>query len=298
MNIKEDIEFKKWKKSRKLNESSFLDGEEEQSQTVDSTPSEETQKDKEKSDDTDISLEEPSEDLDISEEPEEEGGEEEESLDFSDEEEDSDNEEDFKGGEEDKEDDGVSEENEINNELKDILATLTTAIQTLTDKVDNLGKEAEAAGDEGGEAESTEDFGGEAEGGEEANEDDFDFGGDEGGEESSEGGEKGGEEGGESSEKGGEESSEGGEEGGESSEGGEEGGSEEEEPDDETKSEAWNKFAKKGKYLNEKSDYLVGKLVNSRYDLLEEPIMTIVRAKIRQKIEAEKKAIKLEAMKR
>ena len=177
--------------------------------------------------------------------------------------------------------------------MKDSLATLTTAIQTLTDQVDNLGKEAEAASDEGGEAESTEDFGGEAEGGEEASEDDFDFGGEEGGEESSEGGEEGGE-----SSEGGEESSEGGEEGGESSEGGEEGGSEEEEPDDETKSEAWNKFAKKGKYLNEKSDYLVGKLVNSRYDLLEEPIMTIVRAKIRQKIEAEKKAIKLEAMKR
>jgi hypothetical protein len=69
-------------------------------------------------------------------------------------------------------------------------------------------------------------------------------------------------------------------------------------PDDTTKSEAWNKFHKKGKILSEKSDYLVGKLLNSRYDMLEEPIMTIVRAKIRQKIEAEKQAIKAEALKK
>lgn len=41
MNRKEDLEFKKWKKSHKLDESSFLDGEEEPVQTVDKTPSEE-----------------------------------------------------------------------------------------------------------------------------------------------------------------------------------------------------------------------------------------------------------------
>ena len=85
----------------------------------------------------------------------------------------------------------------------------------------------------------------------------------------------------------------GGNEGGEESS-----GEEEEAPADETKSEAFNKFSKKGQYLSEKSDYIIGKLWNSRYDLLEEGIMTAVRAKIRQKIEAAKKQIKLEAAKR
>ena len=142
----------------------------------------------------------------------------------------------------------------------------------------------EEAPAEGGEAaESTDDFGGE-EGGD-------DFGSEEGADDF-DGGDTGSEEGGESSE-GNEESSSEGEssKGGESSEGGEE-SNEEEAPADETKSEAFNKFSRKGQYLNEKSDYIIGKLWNSRYDLLEEGIMTAVRAKIRQKIEAAKKQIR------
>ena len=133
-----------------------------------------------------------------------------------------------------------------------------------------------------------------------------DFGGEEGsseegsseeGGESSEGGESGEGESseGSSSEEGGEGSSEGESEGGEESSEGEE---EEEAPADETKSEAYNFYARKGQPLNEKSDYLMGKIINSRYDLLESDILTAVKAKIRQKIEAAKKQIKLEAAKR
>lgn len=292
MNRKEDLEFKKWKKSHKLDESSFLDGEEEPVQTVDKTPSEEKPSEEE----ADISLEEPAEDIDISEEPSEEEGEKDDSLEIDDTaaEETSDDKgstEDFAGDDTDKEDDGTKDESGSMTELKDILSTLTTAVQSLTDKIDNISNKeeeapaesepaAEPAAEDTGDTESFDDFAAEE-------------GGEEGGE-SAEGGEEGSSEGGE---EGGEGSSEGGEEGGESTE---EAPAEEEDdtPDDTTKSEAWNKFHKKGKILSEKSDYLVGKLLNSRYDMLEEPIMTIVRAKIRQKIEAEKQAIKAEALKK
>lgn len=299
MTNKEDLEFKKWKKNHKLDEASFLDGEEEPTQTVDETPAETPKEEKEET------LDRPVEDIDISEEPDGNGDDVDNSLEIDDSEEVSteDNKEnlnDFDGEGESKEDDGVKEESETTSELKDILSTLTTAIQALTDKVDNLSKPEETSTDtiETGSTEST----GEGEG-ETESFDDFDAGdtaeaegSTEGGEGSSEGGE-GSSEGGEGSSEGGEGSSEGGEG---SSEGGESAPAEEEDdtPNDETKSEAWNKFNKKGKILSEKSDYLVGKLVNSRYDLLEEPIMTIIRAKIRQKIEAEKQAIKNEAMKK
>ena len=70
MKNKEDIQFKNWKKSRKLNEG-FLDGEEEQPVTTDDSigQEEETKKEEE----TDASVEEPSDDVDISEEPSEDG---------------------------------------------------------------------------------------------------------------------------------------------------------------------------------------------------------------------------------
>ena len=292
MTNKEDLEFKKWKKNHKLDEASFLDGEEEPTQTVDETPAETPKEEKEET------LDRPVEDIDISEEPDGNGDDVDNSLEIDDSEEVSteDNKEnlnDFDGEGESKEDDGVKEESETTSELKDILSTLTTAIQALTDKVDNLSKPEETSTDtiETGSTEST----GEGEG-ETESFDDFDAGDTAEAEGSTEGGE-GSSEGGEGSSEGGEGSSEGGEG---SSEGGESAPAEEEDdtPNDETKSEAWNKFNKKGKILSEKSDYLVGKLVNSRYDLLEEPIMTIIRAKIRQKIEAEKQAIKNEAMKK
>ena len=41
----------------------------------------------------------------------------------------------------------------------------------------------------------------------------------------------------------------------------------------------------------------MGKVYNSRYDLLEEDILKCINAKIRQKIEAAKKQIKMEAIK-
>ena len=101
-------------------------------------------------------------------------------------------------------------------------------------------------------------------------------------------------------EEGAEESSEeGSEEGGEktSEEGGEESTEEtsEEAPADETKSEAYNKYCKKGGILAENSGYLISYLNEGRYDKLEDKIMAVVNAKIRQRIDAAKTKLKTEA---
>ena len=90
-----------------------------------------------------------------------------------------------------------------------------------------------------------------------------------------------------------------GEEGGEetSEEGGEETSEEtsEEAPADETKSEAYNKYCKKGGILAENSGYLISYLNEGRYDKLEDKIMAVVNAKIRQRIDAAKTKLKTEA---
>ena len=85
-----------------------------------------------------------------------------------------------------------------------------------------------------------------------------------------------------------------------SEEGGEEGGEEtseesSEETTDETKSEAYNHFHKKGGILAENSGYLISYLNEGRFDKLEEKIMAVVHAKIRQKIDAAKTKLKTEA---
>lgn len=288
--------FEEWKRANKkgLNEG-FLDGDEEKPVTSDDSTGEENLEELSNED-------EKNSDLDISEEPEE-GAEGEEGSDDESQSDDEtpaegegkesiDNLEDFKG--EGEEDDGAAKEAEagVTTELKDLLSTLTTAIQTLSDKVENLGNNNNEEGSEEGEGEgeseegaSTEDFG-DAELGDEDN-------GAEGEGESEEGTEGEGEEGGEG------ESEEGSEGEGESEEGSEgEGEEEDTSEDDSTKSEAYNYWHRKGRYLNAKSDYLIGKLNESRYDLLFEPIMTAINAKIRKRIEEAKKELREAALKK
>jgi len=171
---------------------------------------------------------------------------------------------DFEG--ETKEETGVEDGDDSQiNELKDAIATLTAQIQTLTDQ---MKKETGDGGEEG-------------EGGEEAPAEETT-------EETAEPEE--GEEGGEGEESSEETSEEGGEEGGEET-------SEEssEETTDETKSEAYNHFHKKGGILAENSGYLISYLNEGRFDKLEEKIMAVVHAKIRQKIDAAKTKLKTEA---
>ena len=172
-------------------------------------------------------------------------------------------------------------------ELKDAIATLTTKLEAISDKIDNAGA-GEGEGAKGG----TDDLSGlenldlPAEGGE-------------GEGTSAEGGA------GESAQGG---SIEGGEpapaEGGEGApaEGGEAGGEEEqnagsdedfgEDEVDETKSEAYNFYAKKGSILNSNSGSLIGKAMNDKLYEFQEDFMNIAKAKIRQLVEAEKKRLK------
>lgn len=69
----------------------------------------------------------------------------------------------------------------------------------------------------------------------------------------------------------------------------------EEIPADETKTEAYNYYCRKGKILSENSEYLISILNQGRYDKLEDSIMAVVKAKIRQRIEAAKTKLRTEA---
>ena len=172
-------------------------------------------------------------------------------------------------------------------ELKDAIATLTTKLEAISDKIDNAGT-GEGEGAEGGSddlaglenldlpAEGGESEGAPAEGG------------------AGEGASTEGGEGGESA------PAEGGE--GAPAEGGEAGGEEEqnagsdedfgEDEVDETKSEAYNFYAKKGSILNSNSGSLIGKAMNDKLYEFQEDFMNIAKAKIRQLVEAEKKRLK------
>lgn len=283
MNL-EQKKFEEWKRRHgKLNEG-FLDGNDDL-ETAD-VPSEDTTSEEEKDlseepseDDAEGGDEQPETDSTEGDAPAEEGGDNSgENLD------------DFGEGEGEAEtqtDDGVEKEAEDTTELKDVLTTLTTAVQALTDKIDTMNAET---GEEGGEEAP-------AEGGDDAAMDDF--GSEEGGEEApaeeapAEG--EGNEGEGESTEEGGEgESSEGGE--GESSEGGEGGENTEEAPADETKSENFNFYHKKGQPLDEDSDYIIGKLYEDRFDKLEPFILSALKMKIRNHIEEYKKQVRMDAI--
>lgn len=171
-------------------------------------------------------------------------------------------------------------------ELKDAIATLTTKLEAISDKIDNAGT-GEGEGAEGGSddlaglenldlpAEGGEGEGAPAEGG-----------AGEGAGASAEGGETALAEGGEGA------PAEGGEAGGEEEQNA---GSDEdfgEDEVDETKSEAYNFYAKKGSILNSNSGSLIGKAMNDKLYEFQEDFMNIAKAKIRQLVEAEKKRLK------
>lgn len=171
-------------------------------------------------------------------------------------------------------------------ELKDAIATLTTKLEAISDKIDNAGTSEGEGTAEGGDDLAglenldlpTEGEGAPAEGG-----------AGEGAGASAEGGE-----GGESA------AADNGE--GTPAEGGEAGGEEEqnagsdedfgEDEVDETKSEAYNFYAKKGSILNSNSGSLIGKAMNDKLYEFQEDFMNIAKAKIRQLVEAEKKRLK------
>ena len=171
-------------------------------------------------------------------------------------------------------------------ELKDAIATLTTKLEAISDKIDNAGS-GEGEGAEGGADDlaglenldlPTE--GGEGEGAP------AEGGAGEGAGASAEGGEAAPAEGGEGA------PAEGGEAGGEEEQNA---GSDEdfgEDEVDETKSEAYNFYAKKGSILNSNSGSLIGKAMNDKLYEFQEDFMNIAKAKIRQLVEAEKKRLK------
>jgi hypothetical protein len=171
-------------------------------------------------------------------------------------------------------------------ELKDAIATLTTKLEAISDKIDNAGT-GEGEGAEGG----TDDLAGlenldlPAEGGEGEGAP-AEGGAGEGAGASAEGGEATPAEGGEGA------PAEGGEAGGEEEQNA---GSDEdfgEDEVDETKSEAYNFYAKKGSILNSNSGSLIGKAMNDKLYEFQEDFMNIAKAKIRQLVEAEKKRLK------
>lgn len=171
-------------------------------------------------------------------------------------------------------------------ELKDAIATLTTKLEAISDKIDNAGS-GEGEGAEGG----TDDLAGlenldlPAEGGE-GEGTPAEGGAGEGAGAPAEGGEAAPAEGGEGA------PAEGGETDGEEEQNA---GSDEdfgEDEVDETKSEAYNFYAKKGSILNSNSGSLIGKAMNDKLYEFQEDFMNIAKAKIRLLVEAEKKRLK------
>lgn len=171
-------------------------------------------------------------------------------------------------------------------ELKDAIATLTTKLEAISDKIDNAGS-GEGEGAEGG----TDDLAGlenldlPAEGGEGEGAP-AEGGAGEGAGAPAEGVEAAPAEGGEGAPA--EDDEAGGEE--EQNAGSDEDFGEDEV--DETKSEAYNFYAKKGSILNSNSGSLIGKAMNDKLYEFQEDFMNIAKAKIRQLVEAEKKRLK------
>lgn len=177
-------------------------------------------------------------------------------------------------------------------ELKDIISNLNTTVQTLADTIAKQAEEQKKDKEEESEPQEDE-FDG------------LDFGDEE--EESEEGEPEETESGdGESNE-----GEEGSSEEGDSSEDKEEGDSEEKTGDkeeasdeefagddesDEKKSEAYNRNMKRGKLLNSSSGSLIGPLVTGKMWKLDESILTLVKLKIRQRIEEAKRAFRTKVL--
>jgi hypothetical protein len=246
----------------------FLDGEEELTQTAEEVtpelPPEDDPDNVVPNDDTDPDVD-PAEEPGTDDTVPEEGGEEETGVEETG----------VEGGEE-----------ETAKDTLDAIQTLTTAVQELTQKIDDMNA-AQQPAEEPIEAEPSL---------EEPPADDDGFA-EEGGEETSS--EETSEEGG--SEEGGEGGEEGGEESGTSEEdfsGSEDGSSEESSEEEGTTSESLIKaFTEPGMALNEDSPYMIGKIYQNRFDKLEPIIMGIVKTKLRNRIDGARTEFRAQAFK-
>ena len=185
-------------------------------------------------------------------------------------------------------DDGVSKaQDDMLGELKDVIASLNTTVQTLADKLDKQEDEA------GGDVEPDDGEGDEF--------DDLDFGddeetegeGDEGdtGDGSEDTGDDGEGDAGDSDGAGDTGDTGDAGDGADDGEGEKDSGDEDYEGDDEsddTKSEAYNSNMKHGKLLNSNTGSLIGILESGKYWKLDEQIFAVVKAKIRRLVENKK----------
>ena len=237
----------------------FLDGEDELTQTAEEVtpelPPEDDPDNVVPTDDTDPDVD-PAEEPGTDDTVPEEGGEEETGVEETG----------VEGGEE-----------ETAKDTLDAIQTLTTAVQELTQKIDDMNA-AQQPAEEPIEAEPSL---------EEPSADDDGFA------------EEGGEE--ETSSEGDESSEEGGEESGTEDEdfsGSEDGSSEESSEEEGTTSESLIKaFTEPGMALNEDSPYMIGKIYQNRFDKLEPIIMGIVKTKLRNRIDGARTEFRAQAFK-
>lgn len=169
--------------------------------------------------------------------------------------------------------------------LKDVINGLAVTVQKLTDKVDNMAapkeEEAPAEGGEGGSEEAPADLDLNLDSSADAGQDEQAAEGGEGGEQAAEPNtEDKPAEGGEGSEPSSEESQ----------------GQDESAPGDEQKTEAYRMNKKAGKLLNSNSGSIIGIVESGKLYKLDEQLMTVVKAKIRQRIEEAKKTLKAELL--
>lgn len=169
--------------------------------------------------------------------------------------------------------------------LKDVINGLAVTVQKLTDKVDNMAapkaEEAPAEGGEGASEEAPADLDLNLDSSADAGQDEQPDEGGEGGEQAAEPNTE-------------DKPAEGGEGGEQSSE--ESQGQDESAPGDEQKTEAYRMNKKSGKLLNSNSGSIIGIVESGKLYKLDEQLMTVVKAKIRQRIEEAKKTLKAELL--
>lgn len=248
----------------------FLDGEEELTQTAEEVAPELPQED----DPENVEPSEPNDDIEPDVDPAEEP-----------------DTDDTVPAEEDKEETGVEtgveSEEETSKDTLDAIQTLTTAVQELSQKIDDMNTASQEPAEEPIEAEPALEEPAEDEGDEETSS-----------EETSEEGES--EESGSEENSSEESSEEGGEESGNEDEdfAGSDDSSEESSEEEETTSESLIKsFTEPGKALNEDSSYLIGKIYHNRFDKLEPIIMGIVKAKLRNRIDGARTEFRAQSFK-
>lgn len=170
--------------------------------------------------------------------------------------------------------------------LKDVINGLAVTVQKLTDKVDNMAapkaEEAPAEGGEAGSEEAPADLDLNLDSSADAGQDEHPAEGGEGGEQAAEPN---------TEDKPAEGNSEGSEQSSEESQ-----GQDESAPGDEQKTEAYRMNKKSGKLLNSNSGSIIGIVESGKLYKLDEQLMTVVKAKIRQRIEEAKKTLKAELL--